>query len=589
MSTIRGGRGLLDSFSLDDESARIIASLAGGLNFVPIGILLCARAVVTSSVWLGIGLGIPLVALGGYLGFVAWTSLRVEDKDTPRSFPPRTNGKPWTYRRTWRPDVMVSPVADVSVVKVAGGIITSVVGWSIVLAEWSNGSFSGADVILLVVPAMANLGMFLVIRERARDIRFGQTRLRLETKPAVMGRRATAVFETSLRPETFEAESFTVRCRCYRRYITTRRNSDGDTRRVVAYDVKWSDDKTVRPRVGRDGTLEIPVSFQLPTDYPEATPRQKDDRIGWELAATADVPGIDYKAAFEIPVFSAATVGLEDVPENTPEETPAQDRSSSNQVLWTVSNEDANFVPAKETEETSADPYANYEIVPHFDEPVSEGVSMEQTSAGGLRFDFAARRSWMPVFLWGLSIVLTTPLAGVALWSGIWGEVGPMGSLEALSIGLFVSPFVIASVYGLGCALTGSSSLVVDKGRIQLVTRTFGREKTQTIPAPQLADARPTAEGKVGRTIYYSIYLYLANPMDLPELRRSRTASESTAQLMQALRLTGDDPAVYDKIKSHIEEVSSRLRVADLIADKDEAEWMCAQIIAAAKREARFA
>ena len=515
MSATREGQALLDAWNLDAASVRLIGCLLGGLNLTPIGLLLCLRAAGSGdNVLLLVPTGLLLMAAGSYLGWLSWTQLRADDQ-APRSLPPRTKGKPWTSRRDWRPDRMTTEVAEVNRFQVGMALFWSLPSWLIVLGEWSGG-VSGGDVMLLIVPGMTNVGLYLALKERIRDVRFGQTGLRLETKPAVMGRRVAAVFQTGFRPETFKAERFTVRLSCYHRYITHREDSDGDRERVVVRDVKWSDDKDVRPRVGRDGLLEIPVSFQIPTGYPEATPRQKDDRIGWEVKASADVPGVDYEAAFEVPVYTAETVGEENLPDEA---------------------EDADPAYADAGEETSPSPYANYEIVPDFDAPVSQGITMERTPTGGLRFDFAARRNGMGILLFGFFALFTTALSAAMITGG------------AVLMGLFVSAFALVSIYGLGHALTRSSSLVVGQGRVRLVTRHFGMETEQAFPAQHLAGVRSVAEGFAGKTTYYTLYLHR---------------------------------------EEQDEEAAHRLRVADSIGDEDEAEWMCARIIAAAEKEAEF-
>jgi hypothetical protein len=45
------------------------------------------------------------------------------------------------------------------------------------------------------------------------------------------------------------------------------------------------------------------VEFQIPSDCEPSDERNPNDRTLWRLTASAKVPGIDYSATFEVPVF----------------------------------------------------------------------------------------------------------------------------------------------------------------------------------------------------------------------------------------------------------------------------------------------
>src|SRR5215472_10227253 len=53
---------------------------------------------------------------------------------------------------------------------------------------------------------------------------------------------------------------------------------------------------------GAEGAT-IPVSFQVPLDARPTDATSPGDTILWKLEADADVPGVDYKDVFELPVF----------------------------------------------------------------------------------------------------------------------------------------------------------------------------------------------------------------------------------------------------------------------------------------------
>src|SRR5207244_4990305 len=47
----------------------------------------------------------------------------------------------------------------------------------------------------------------------------------------------------------------------------------------------------------------IPVMFQIPSDAAETNVSNMRDAIQWKLHAHADLPGVNYDAEFDVPVF----------------------------------------------------------------------------------------------------------------------------------------------------------------------------------------------------------------------------------------------------------------------------------------------
>jgi hypothetical protein len=52
--------------------------------------------------------------------------------------------------------------------------------------------------------------------------------------------------------------------------------------------------------------MRVPFSFALPADAPSSDLSKRDDVVLWQLTVAAELPGIDYKATFELPVFTTA-------------------------------------------------------------------------------------------------------------------------------------------------------------------------------------------------------------------------------------------------------------------------------------------
>jgi hypothetical protein len=69
--------------------------------------------------------------------------------------------------------------------------------------------------------------------------------------------------------------------------------------------VLWEDKKLVKEMAEGDGRRSgIPVLFQIPAD---CTATDDGRNISWKLNARADVPGVDFETAFEVPVFQVSS------------------------------------------------------------------------------------------------------------------------------------------------------------------------------------------------------------------------------------------------------------------------------------------
>jgi hypothetical protein len=95
----------------------------------------------------------------------------------------------------------------------------------------------------------------------------------------------------------------TLKLTCIRRTV-----SGGGRSRSVWENIVWRDERVVGPtEIGPAPTgMTIPVRFALPLDQPPTNADNPNDAIVWRLDATARVPGLDFEAQFEVPVFRTA-------------------------------------------------------------------------------------------------------------------------------------------------------------------------------------------------------------------------------------------------------------------------------------------
>jgi hypothetical protein len=119
--------------------------------------------------------------------------------------------------------------------------------------------------------------------------------------PGVTGGQLGGVIRTkvNLRPE----DGFHLSLRCVRRVTS----GSGKNRSTTEH-IEWEDSRVVtRELMERDFSQSaIPVQFGIPYDAPETTRDDQNPQIVWRLHISAKVPGIDYDATFEVPVYQTA-------------------------------------------------------------------------------------------------------------------------------------------------------------------------------------------------------------------------------------------------------------------------------------------
>ncbi len=431
---------------------------------------------------------------------------------------------------------------------------------------------------VLVFP-LAGLGIgWLAARKILHRRKYGTSTLQMETMPGRLGQWLRVRLQTNITPDTAPDDGFHVRLSCYRRYIEHTRDSDGDRKRSVKKDLRWRDEKRVKGRARGSEGVEIPISFELPTDQASSTPVKREERIMWVVEVEADVPGLDYETEFEIPVFPPDASGTEQ--EATPLASEGAE-AASDEVFWDLDNPEEKTLQRSSTgpaaaERSSSDPYAAYEVGNDFTEPVSAGVTLERTGSSGLRLHFAAGRNKK-------SALLLTVF-------GLGGLVGGF-FLFAVSFLMGVIVFGMGALlsYGAWYQWTSESTLTVADGQVR-VERSHG--SPEAFPCAHLADVRVEANGRMGESTLYQLNLYR---MDAAAREQAAEGAEKMGQIVDVLQGTGlvgrsaDSEDIEQTIRQQVEKHGAQVKVAGGLTNKQEADWLADQIRAAADREAQFA
>jgi hypothetical protein len=208
--------------------------------------------------------------------------------------------EPWLWRRDWT-ERAVRESLD------AGGWclwgftilwnLMSLPLWFVVRWEWPM----DAKTILMAAFPISGLGMLLLsIHHALRRHKYGLSLCRIDRSPIPLG--SSLRGELDVRLHEAPPAGFAVRLANVRRTVT-----GSGKNRSVHESILWQDEQTITHGVmPAPNGLRVPFRFDIPFDCAQCDVSSPSDSISWRLYATADVPGIDYQATFELPVFGTA-------------------------------------------------------------------------------------------------------------------------------------------------------------------------------------------------------------------------------------------------------------------------------------------
>ena len=156
-------------------------------------------------------------------------------------------------------------------------------------------------ILLCLFPAVG-LGLLVAAaRATVRERKFGVSVLDLATKPGLVGHGLAGTVRAA--SDALPTSGYLATLTC----VNVRTTGSGKNRSTTET-VRWQDQETVSGQrtasgAGRGIETTIPVRFRIPPDVAPTDDTDPSDRTVWRLQVTAAVPGADYAAAFEVPVF----------------------------------------------------------------------------------------------------------------------------------------------------------------------------------------------------------------------------------------------------------------------------------------------
>lgn len=306
-----------------------------------------------------------------------------------------------------------------------------------------------AALIALLFPAVGAGLLVWAVRATIRRRRFGTSVLELGTLPAIVGHALEGTLRTpaGLRPP----EGFRVVLSCIRRVTSGSGRNRSTSERIL-----WQEEH----RAGASG-IGVPVAFAIPADAAPSDPGRGDDRTLWRLEVSAEVPGVDYAAGFEVPVFRTAESAL----------------------------------PRTQAEQAVA---ARAAVPGDYRQPAGSRILVSKTRRGTEIYFPRARNPGMAA-----SLTVFTLIWAAALWATIAFDAPVIFPIVFGAFGILLLFLVIDQWMGVARVTADRDGVTIAKGWL-----VAGRERT--LRAADVAEVTTQIGSQAGRTAYYDVTIVTA-------------------------------------------------------------------------------
>jgi hypothetical protein len=456
------------------------------LGFTAAGLFALATATRTPStdphaMFAGICLGLTFTTVGLGIGAVAIYGMR--KYRVQQGLKAANPASPWLWREDWAQGRATSCTRSLMFQAWIFAIVWNLISLPVLFFAPQAIAKQHLAVIGLLFP-ISGVGLLIwAIRETFRWFEFGVTWFEMAARPLVIGRE----FRGNIHARFPHGADHGIRLKlsCINRIVSGSGKTETVNERIL-----WREEKNVSPGElcpGPIGSL-IPVSFHIPWNALPTDDTNPRNSILWLLQADADVPGVDYKDMFQLPVFRT-------------KESPASPEAD------TRADNPACAAPTRPTVAVNVTPQ-------------------------GTQFFFPPARNK------GFAL-------GVTAFSTIWS-----GAL-ALMI-FFHAPLIFPVAFGffdllllVGAAQLwlGTSRVVIDSTHVRLRSGLLGGGKWREFPKAQILDIQAlitAQQGGSSGTPYYDIRLLQTEHQNVTLGRTIRDKDEAewlVAEMKKALQL----------------------------------------------------
>ena len=392
------------------------------------------------------GAGFGLIVYGCY------ASRKSNEEDTQRQQHP---DKPWMWRPDWAEGRGCGANKQTMVFTWGFAVFWNLISAPLLIQIPKE--FIEKDNKLALLGLMfpvVGLGLLVwAVRATLRWRKFGASVFEMSAVPGVIGGGSGAGFRPPFgrRPRpalTLSSPVFAASSE------SGARGGRGSGNRSTTEKILWQEERTIAPAglgAGYQGTT-VPVEFIIPYECEPADESDPRNRVIWRLESSAELPGVDFKCAFELPVFKTA--------DSSPE--PIEPGGS-----WGFKSPSQTFDPSQAT------------------------VRVGPSESGGTEFYYRAARNVgsataLTVFLviWVGVVWLQFYMEFPVIFPIVFGAFGVLLFLAAIDLWFSTTRVVIDSGMDSGRALSK------DSGRVTIRRSTLGISSTKEIPISEIGQVK---------------------------------------------------------------------------------------------------
>ncbi len=205
---------------------------------------------------------------------------------------------PWMRRKDWACGrIRSAGVAELILGWVVAGLWNGFM-LTLIIVFWGDPRDENVVKVVLLFE-LIGLGILVwVVRRTWAWLRYGGAVLELASIPGVIGGTLEGLIQTGIR--TYPTKPVQLVLTCLRSRRVKRRKESTTTT-----DILWQTDRDVEAGRFTRGPrgLAIPVHIAIPYGLPCSDSSDSDNEIHWQLMISSDLPGIDFRAEFPVPVF----------------------------------------------------------------------------------------------------------------------------------------------------------------------------------------------------------------------------------------------------------------------------------------------
>jgi hypothetical protein len=209
--------------------------------------------------------------------------------------------EPWLWRRDWAARTSTDKAHEMSWFFWLFAVMWNLISLPVVFVLRNQLRSDPVQYVFFLFPLVGVAMIVVALYQTLRRRKYRAAVCHFDALPIPLGR--TLRGEVDTRATDVPEEGFLVRLTNLRRVVTSTGKST-----TVRESILWQDEQRVGAGAAMPGPngVRVPFRFALPADAEPADDRNARDRIVWRLEVSGEVPGIDYKGAYELPVFTRA-------------------------------------------------------------------------------------------------------------------------------------------------------------------------------------------------------------------------------------------------------------------------------------------